>query len=97
MPEKDDWKARMRKGDEQAAAKARNLVKEDIEVLMAEIVRLKATGGPGGADPKTYAELLAVVEDATRKNETTARVLARVKKLGSGAVGLAKDLVDKIP
>ena len=97
MPEKDDWKARMRKGDEQAAAKARNLVKEDIEVLMAEIVRLKATAGLGGADPKTYAELLAVVEDATRKNESTAQILDRVKKLGDGAIGLAKDIVDKIP
>jgi hypothetical protein len=97
MPEKDDWKARMRKADEEAASKARTLVKEDIEILMTEIVKLKATAGQGGADPKTYAELLAVVEDATRKNESTAQVLARVKKLGDSAMTLAKDLVDKIP
>ncbi len=97
MPEKDDWKARMRKADEQAAAKARTLVKEDIEILMSEIAKIKVAAGQGGADPNTYAELLAVVEDATRKNESTAQVLARVKKLGAGAVGLAKDLVDKIP
>lgn len=96
MPEQDDWKARMRKADEEAAAKARTLVQKDIKVLMAEIAKLKAAVGQGGADPKTYAELLAVVEDATHKNESTAQVLARVKKLGDSAVALAKDLADKI-
>ena len=92
----DDWKKKMMEADAAAAKKAGELIDDDLEILMKEVATLKTTAAPQTADSETYAKIIAVVEQATRKNESIAQLKANLKKLGGTAVALVKDVAGKV-
>lgn len=47
---------------------------------------------PKMADEATYRKLVALVQDATRKNDSIANLRANVQKLGGSAVALLNDM-----
>lgn len=55
---------------------------------VARINRLK----PKTADEATYQKLIALVQNATRKNESIVTLRANVQKLGGSAVALLNDM-----
>lgn len=47
---------------------------------------------PNGTNSKTYADLISVVKEATRHNVSQAQLITSIKKLGTEAVTLAKQV-----
>ena len=74
----------------QSGAAADSLLDGELNALRAatriDLDRLK----PKVADSATYNQLLAVVEDSTRKNESLAQLKTRVETLGKEAVSIVK-------
>jgi uncharacterized iron-regulated protein len=72
---------------------------ETDEALKAELNKLKAMTRtdlenlrPRVTDQETYDKLIAVVKEATEKNEDISQLVTRVKSLGNAAVSLAKKI-----
>lgn len=72
---------------------------ETDEALKAELNKLKSMTRtdleklrPQVTDQETYDKLIAVVKEATERNEDIAQIVTRVKGLGGAAVSLAKKI-----
>lgn len=70
------------------AAKALDASLKTVMSNINRIDRLK----PKTADEATYQKLVAVVQEATSKNESIAILRANVQKLGAGAVAMLNDI-----
>ena len=94
----DDWKKQMEEASKKAvedanAATSSELAKinERADDLRAISQKLKLS------DPITYDKLVAIVDEATRRNEAISEVVTRVKALGPAAVKLAARIESLTP
>ena len=94
----DDWKKQMEEASKEAvedanAATASELAKidEQADDLRAISQKLKLS------DPITYDKLVAIVDEATRRNEAISEVVTRVKALGQAAAELAARIESLTP
>lgn len=62
-----------------------------LKTVMSHVARLNELK-PKTADEATYQKLIALVQDATRKNESIATLRANVQQLGGSAVALLNDM-----
>ena len=81
----------LKKASEKSAEKARELLDAEIEAIMDNVARIDELK-PTTADAETYNRLVEVVKGATNRNESTATLKENVKKLGSSAVSLFKEM-----
>jgi len=81
----------LRKASEASAQKARALLDEDLRLVMDQVQRINDLK-PKTTDEETYEKLIAVVRDATAKNESLATLKQNVQQLGSSAVALLTEM-----
>ena len=92
MGAKDDLKEKLKKISKKSAEKADALLAEELDALRRatntdlEALRPKVT------DQAAYDQLIAVVEEASRKNMDLAMLEQRLKSLGSSVVSVAKEV-----
>ncbi len=70
-----------------------------LRAIRSCVARIDDLKPKNGVDEVTYQKLVALVEDATRKNESIATLRANVQRMGSSAVALVNDMakaVDKV-
>lgn len=90
MPTEEELKA-LREASEAAAAKARALLDYEVKVVMDEVRRIEELK-PKTADEEMYKKIIAIVQEATAKNYSIAKVKENLEKLGKGAVSLFKEM-----
>lgn len=66
-----------------------------LKSVMAHIGRFQQLK-PKVTDEATYRKLIALVQGATRKNESIATLRANVEKLGGSAVALLNDMAKMV-
>lgn len=89
----DEELEKLRKASEESAKKARQLMDEEVKIVMEEVARIGELK-PNTADQETYNKLIKVVKEATDNNESIATLKDNVKKLGESAVSLFKEMAD---
>lgn len=78
-----------------AAEVATAALDASLRTVMIHIDRFKQMK-PKVTDEATYRKLIALVQDATRKNESIATLRANVERLGGSAVVLLNDMVKMV-
>lgn len=92
MTAKDDLKEKLKQKSKESAARADALLADELDALKRatntdlEALRPKIT------DQTAYDQLIAVVEEASRKNMDLAMLEQRLKSLGSNVVQIAKEV-----
>lgn len=74
-----------------SAAAATAQLDASLTTVMNHLTRIKLLK-PKTTDETTYSRLIALLQDATRKNESIANIRANVQKLGGNAVALLNDM-----
>lgn len=67
------------------------LLDASLKTVMSHVARLNQLK-PKTADEAIYRKLVALAQEATRKNESIATLRANVQKLGGNAVALLNDM-----
>jgi hypothetical protein len=93
MTTKKDLKAKLRKKSADSAARADALLIEELNSLREMTRTDLETLRPKITDQKAYDELIAVVEEASRKNMDLALLQQRLVKLGSNVVQVGKEVL----
>lgn len=92
MTAKDDLKEKLKQKSKESAARADALLADELDALKRatntdlEALRPKIT------EQAAYDQLIAVVEEASRKNMDLAMLEQRLKSLGSNVVQVAKEV-----
>jgi len=81
----------LRKASEESASQARELLDSEVKSVMDVITRISELK-PSTTDEETYEKLINIVSKATDNNESIATLKENVKKLGSTAVSLFKEI-----
>lgn len=63
----------------------------NLKTVMSHVARIHQLK-PKMADEATYRKLVALVQEATQKNESVAALRAKVAKLGESAVAMLNDM-----
>ena len=84
---------RIKEASARSAKKARGLLDDEISAVMEEVSRIGELK-PQTADEETYKKLIEVVQEATAKNLSIAKLKENVTKLGEGAVALFKEIAE---
>jgi uncharacterized protein (DUF342 family) len=94
MNERETKKEELRQRSQESRRRADQLLQDELEALKnATRTDLEALR-PDMTDENTYDELIAAIEEATRRNEDLAQLKERLEKLGSAAVVVAKKAVN---
>ncbi len=79
----EDWKRIIDEGADRAKAAADAATQAELDKIKAEANNLAAIFDELKlTDEATYKQLIAVVDDATHRNESLANVITRLKSLG---------------
>lgn len=86
----DDWKKQMEEASKKAVEDANAATATELTQINQQADDLRAISQELKlSDPSVYIELQAIVDEATRRNESISDVVTRVKALGQAAVKLA--------
>ena len=80
---------------DEAAAEASALLDDELEALLEAANQLNELK-PDTADDASYAQLMAVIQQASAHNESVATLKANIASLGKGAITLAKGILGKL-
>lgn len=94
MVDEEEIRKRLEKASREAAEKASEELRQEVEALRAATAIDLEALKPQVSDPKSYDKLLRAVQEATHRNESIAQLQARVKKLGKRVVSVAKEAAD---
>ena len=87
---------RIRREMQEAAGRARvgadELLKEELTALRNAMTTDLEALRPQVTDKETYDQLIAVVKEATQRNESIAQLESRIKNLGTAAVKTFKEV-----
>lgn len=75
-----------------SAAAASTKLNASLLTVRSCVARIEDLKPKNGVDEVTYQKLIALIQDATRKNESIAMLRANVQSLGSSAVALVNDM-----
>lgn len=90
--ERERIKREMQEAAERARAGTDELLEDELTALLnATTTDLEALR-PQVADKETYDQLIAVVKEATQRNEDIAQLGSRIKNLGQAAVKTLSDV-----
>ena len=88
---------RMRKlGDEVVEETNRELADEEVEILLRTSIDWEGLR-PQVTNAEVYDQLIAAVQESTRKNESIAQLRGRLQKLGQEGLKLVKRVIGLIP
>lgn len=93
MIDRESKKERLKTKSQASRAKADELLNDELEILRKANKTDIENLCPKTASEELYNKLIAEVNESTRQNESVAELNNRVKKLGSDAIHLAKDIV----
>ena len=93
MNDREKRKEELRKKSEVSKERTDALLSEEIEALKKATKSDLENLRPKIADKEVYDELIAIVEDATSKNESLAELKGRIEKLGLKGIDIVKEVV----
>ena len=80
----DDWKEKMRQASKAAQEHADELTDDQLQVIAGQAKRLnEILTNLQLADEATYRELVGIVDEATRRNQSIGEVVDRIRALGN--------------
>jgi parvulin-like peptidyl-prolyl isomerase len=93
MNEREERKNQLRQRAAESAQRADELLEGELQALLnatrSDLERLL----PRVSDTVTYNQLIAAVDEATRRNESLAQLKSRLQQLGRQAVRIGKEAV----
>ena len=79
----DDWKEKMRKASAAAQKHADELTDDQLQVIAGQAKKLnEILTNLQLADEATYQELVGIVDEATRQNQSIGEIVKRIRALG---------------
>ena len=93
MANEEDWQKKMREASAGAVEKANEQTQEELNEISAQGDALRSIAeNLKLTDQETYDKLVAIVEEATRKNESIADVIGHTKALGEAGIKFAANI-----
>lgn len=83
-------------GDDARAQTDRELEDREAALLLETTVDWDALR-PQVTDLETYEKLIAVVQEATRNNESIAHLKSRLQELGKQGLAVTREVLDRLP
>ena len=79
----DDWKEKMREASTAAQEHADELTDDQMEAIAGQVKKLnEILTNLQLADEATYQELVGIVDEATRRNQSIGEIVERIRALG---------------